>query len=136
MSVDVSRAFDHVDIPLLLSLAEPLLQAESYLVLKYREAGDGCWAATAPVACWHPLAVTRSTASKPPHSADPSQSLAFPAALHPSHQVVPSLGQVKVLHRRLAAAAPDGGAAPPAFPALAQRWAASHKGKAFTDQAC
>lgn len=50
-------------------------------------------------------------------------------------QVVPSLGQVKVLHRRLALAAPGGGAAAPAcFPAMAQRWAAVHKGKAFTDQ--
>lgn len=37
VSVDVTRAFDHVDIPLLLSLAEPLLQQEQYLVLKYSE---------------------------------------------------------------------------------------------------
>lgn len=48
--------------------------------------------------------------------------------------MVPSLGQVKVIHRRLAAAAGPGEGAPP-FPHLAARWAASHKGKAFTDQA-
>ena len=49
-------------------------------------------------------------------------------------QVVPSLGQVKVLHRRLAAAAPQGGEGPAPFPQLAARWAAAHKGKVFTDQ--
>ncbi len=51
-----------------------------------------------------------------------------------SLQVVPSLGQVKVLHRRLAAAAPQGGQGPAPFPQLATRWAAMHKGKVFTDQ--
>ncbi len=53
-------------------------------------------------------------------------------------QVVPSLGQVKVLHRRLAVAAGSGWDAreAPTFPQLAQRWAAAHKGKAFTDQVC
>jgi hypothetical protein len=35
--VDVSRAFDSVDIQLLLSLVEPLLRHEQYLVLKYWE---------------------------------------------------------------------------------------------------
>lgn len=49
-------------------------------------------------------------------------------------QVVPSLGQVKVLHRRLAAAAPHGGEGPAPFPQLAARWAAAQKGKVFTDQ--
>ncbi|KAL4423217.1 hypothetical protein ABPG77_000009 [Micractinium sp. CCAP 211/92] len=86
-SVDITRAFDHVSVPLLLSLVEPLLQREQYAVLKYSE-------------------------------------------------VVPSLGQVKVLHRRLAVAAGSGWDAreAPTFPQLAQRWAAAHKGKAFTDQ--
>ena len=37
VSVDITRAFDHVDIPLLLSLVEPLLRHEQYLVLKYSE---------------------------------------------------------------------------------------------------
>ena len=37
MSVDVTRAFDSVSIPLLLSLVEPLLRHDSYLVLKYSE---------------------------------------------------------------------------------------------------
>ncbi len=37
VSVDVSRAFDSVDIQLLLSLVEPLLRHEQYLVLKYWE---------------------------------------------------------------------------------------------------
>ncbi|KAL4860163.1 Telomerase reverse transcriptase [Chlorella vulgaris] len=83
VSVDVSRAFDSVDIQLLLSLVEPLLRHEQYLVLKYWE-------------------------------------------------VVPSLGQAKVIPRRLAAAAQPEGA--PSFPQLAQGWAATHKGKAFTDQ--
>lgn len=55
-------------------------------------------------------------------------------ASHHAPQVVPSLGQVKVLHRRLAAAASPGEGAPP-FPQLAAGWAAAHKGKAFTDQA-
>jgi hypothetical protein len=44
VSVDITRAFDHVDIPLLLSLVEPLLRHEQYLVLKYsevRDRGDG-----------------------------------------------------------------------------------------------
>lgn len=39
VSVDVTRAFDCVDIPLLLSLVEPLLQHEAYIVLKYQEVG-------------------------------------------------------------------------------------------------
>jgi hypothetical protein len=46
---------------------------------------------------------------------------------------VPSLGQVKVIPRRLAAA--EGPEGLPHFPALAARWAASHRGKAYTDQA-
>ena len=50
----------------------------------------------------------------------------------PPQQVVPSLGQMKVLHRRLASPAQPGGAQP--FPQLAQGWAASHRGKAFIDQ--
>ncbi|PSC73504.1 telomerase reverse transcriptase [Micractinium conductrix] len=83
VSVDVTRAFDSVSIPLLLSLVEPLLRHDSYLVLKYSE-------------------------------------------------VVPSLGAVKVLHRRLAAA--EGPEGPPAFPVLATRWAGAHKGKTYTDQ--
>jgi len=37
VSVDVTRAFDNVDIPLLLSIVEPLLRNESYIVLKYQE---------------------------------------------------------------------------------------------------
>ncbi len=49
-----------------------------------------------------------------------------------SLQVVPSLGQVKVIPRRMAAAAQPEGAPP--FPLLAQQWAAGHKGKAYTDQ--
>lgn len=45
MSADVSRAFDGVDIPLLLGLVEPLLRHEQYLVLKYWEVGtaDADW---------------------------------------------------------------------------------------------
>lgn len=46
--------------------------------------------------------------------------------------MVPCLGQVKVIHRRLAAAVQPEGVPP--FPQLAQHWAAAHKGKAFTDQ--
>ena len=49
-----------------------------------------------------------------------------------TRQVVPSLGAVKVLHRRLAAA--EGPEGPPAFPVLATRWAGAHKGKTYTDQ--
>jgi len=41
VSVDVTRAFDNVDIPLLLSLVAPLLQHEQYIVLKYSEVGWG-----------------------------------------------------------------------------------------------
>jgi telomerase reverse transcriptase len=37
VSADVTRAFDHVDIPSLLALAEPLLRSEQYLVLRYHE---------------------------------------------------------------------------------------------------
>lgn len=45
VSADVSRAFDGVDIPLLLGLVEPLLRHEQYLVLKYWEVGtaDADW---------------------------------------------------------------------------------------------
>lgn len=51
VSVDVSRAFDHVGIPLLLSLVEPLLRHEQYLVLKYCEVrGQG-------TAGWYCMAV-------------------------------------------------------------------------------
>ena len=60
-----------------------------------------------------------------------SCALPCPCACAPL-QVVPSLGQMKVLHRRLASAAQPGGAQP--FPQLAQGWAASHRGKAFIDQ--
>jgi hypothetical protein len=37
VSVDVSRAFDHVDLPTLLRLVEPLLTHDRYLVYKYAE---------------------------------------------------------------------------------------------------
>lgn len=37
VSVDVTRAFDHIDIAALLALVEPLLRHEEYLVLKYTE---------------------------------------------------------------------------------------------------
>lgn len=40
VSVDVTRAFDNVDIPLLLSLVEPLLRNDAYIVLKYQEVGQ------------------------------------------------------------------------------------------------
>lgn len=46
VSVDVTRAFDHVSIPLLLSLVEPLLGHEQYTVLKYSEV---CWECCAEV---------------------------------------------------------------------------------------
>lgn len=46
VSVDVTRAFDHVSLPLLLGLVEPLLRAPHYLVVKYcevrRDAAQGC----------------------------------------------------------------------------------------------
>jgi hypothetical protein len=38
VSVEVTRAFDHVDIGLLLGLVEPLLRHQAYLVVKYNEA--------------------------------------------------------------------------------------------------
>ncbi len=44
VSVDITRAFDHVSVPLLLSLVEPLLQHEQYAVLKYSEVGGRCHA--------------------------------------------------------------------------------------------
>ncbi|GAB4814869.1 hypothetical protein N2152v2_001915 [Parachlorella kessleri] len=37
VSVDVTRAFDHVDIGLLLGLVEPLLRHQEYLIVKYTE---------------------------------------------------------------------------------------------------
>ena len=37
VSVDAARAFDHVGVPLLLRLVEPLLQHEQYVVMKYSE---------------------------------------------------------------------------------------------------
>ena len=44
VSVDVTRAFDHVSLPLLLGLVEPLLRAPHYLVVKYCEVrGDAGW---------------------------------------------------------------------------------------------
>lgn len=176
MAVDVTRAFDNVDIPLLLSLVEPLLRNDAYIVLKYQEVGQ-CHlrfmrvpGRSAPAVCcwgwWSRCCGGRPTswltyqevgccsASSPP----PNRAVkcgvcsstagcwlawlrllcssgviyyrAFPLRL----QVVPSLGQVKVLHRRLAAAAPQGGEGPAPFPQLAARWAAAQKGKVFTDQ--
>jgi telomerase reverse transcriptase len=82
VSLDVTRAFDHVDIRTLLSLVEPLLQSEHYLVLKYTE-------------------------------------------------VVPSLGAVQVIQRRVAIA---GGPEAVDFPLRAAQLAASAKNKVFTDQ--
>lgn len=49
VSVDVTRAFDNVDIPLLLGLVQPLLRHEEYLVLKYTEAS--CCACCAAPCC-------------------------------------------------------------------------------------
>lgn len=37
VSVDVSRAFDNVDVDLLLGIVEPLLRSPEYLILKYTE---------------------------------------------------------------------------------------------------
>lgn len=37
VSVDVSRAFDHVDVSILLDIVTPLLQSEQYMILKYSE---------------------------------------------------------------------------------------------------
>lgn len=37
VSIDVSRAFDHVDVNTLLDIVAPLLQSDQYLVLKYTE---------------------------------------------------------------------------------------------------
>jgi telomerase reverse transcriptase len=37
VGVDVTRAFDHVDIPLLLQIVEPLFKEECYTILKYTE---------------------------------------------------------------------------------------------------
>jgi telomerase reverse transcriptase len=37
VGVDVTRAFDHVDIPLLLQIVEPLFKEECYTILKYAE---------------------------------------------------------------------------------------------------
>jgi telomerase reverse transcriptase len=82
VSVDVSRAFDHVDIPTLLALVEPLLRCDHYLVLRYQE-------------------------------------------------VVPALGSVRVLYRRVAV---PGDAYLPPFPLLAANWAQTFRNKAFTDQ--
>lgn len=82
VAVDVSRAFDHVDVATLLHLVEGLLQCEEYLVLKYSE-------------------------------------------------VVPCLGDVKVLPRRLAIPAHQADA--PDFPRRAAEWAKVQKSKVFVD---
>lgn len=37
VSVDVSRAFDHVDVSILIDIVTPLLQSEQYMILKYSE---------------------------------------------------------------------------------------------------
>ena len=39
MAVDVMRAFDGIDIDLMLAIVEPLLQHAEYLVMKYAEVG-------------------------------------------------------------------------------------------------
>lgn len=157
--MDVTRAFDNVSIPLLLSLVEPLLRHEQYIVLKYSEVGVAsrtgqrarcqgqgggcciscCEAGAAPAGLAAPLPALQ-------HSCCGAVLLRTCATLRDVNaalserccalQVISSLGQVKVLHRRLATAAGagDAGNEAPPFPQLAQRWAAVHKGKAFADQ--
>jgi telomerase reverse transcriptase len=86
VSVDVSRAFDHVDVTTLLDLVTQLLLSEKYLVVKYSE-------------------------------------------------IVPVMGDIKVLPRKLAIPA-DGAHSDEImrdFPSRAAQWALTRKGKVFVD---
>ena len=83
VSVDVSRAFDHVDVTTLLELVSQLLQSENYLVVKYSE-------------------------------------------------IVPCLGDVKVLPRKFAVSM-DNDPALENFPTRAAQWSLTRKGKIFVD---
>ena len=82
VSVDVSRAFDHVDVNILLELVKGLLQNDQYIVLKYTE-------------------------------------------------IIPSLGDVKILKRKLALPVDDIVRSTPeeGFPSRAAQWALTRKGK-------
>lgn len=86
----------------------------------------------APVcSCCSPLHLHCSP-SRPPSPAPALTGSATAPAWRRVPQVVPSVGGVKLLYRRVALPATPG--ATPNFPALAQRLAQSFRGKAFVDQ--